>query len=185
MLVPQAIISTVRDLLQRSTTTKEGSEVKFDVRMVAAVFDTNSTYQEVRAFVDPTDDPNIPCETIRAWFVGLVWACGLAAINQFFAPRQPTITVAVYLSQMFGFGMGRTAAITLPKKVFLAGTRFAFTLNPGPWSLKEQTLVTVMANVSYLTPLIGNLFFLQRLPVYLGQEWAGSFVSFAHGRVGR
>jgi hypothetical protein len=81
--------------------------------------------------------------------LGLVWAGGLSALNQFFYPRQPTITVAVYLAQLFGFAMGKAAATFLPSTIFFQGSRFAFTLNPGPWSMKEQTLITIMSNVSY------------------------------------
>lgn len=80
---------------------------------------------------------------------GLVWACGLAAINQFFYPRQPQIQISYYLAQLFGAMMGRFAAAVLPSTVFFPSSRFAFTLNPGPWSLKEQSLITIMANVSY------------------------------------
>lgn len=80
---------------------------------------------------------------------GLIWAGGLSALNQFFYPRQPAITVAVYLAQLFGFVMGKAAATFLPSKVFFQASRFAFTLNPGPWSMKEQTLITIMSNVSY------------------------------------
>ncbi|KAH6991340.1 OPT oligopeptide transporter protein-domain-containing protein [Ilyonectria sp. MPI-CAGE-AT-0026] len=141
----------------------------------AAVLDGNSPYRETRAVVDRHDNPDEPVSTIRAWVIGLIRAGALAAINQFFAPRQPAITVTIYLAQLFGFLMGRTCATVLPTKIFFSGTRYEFTLNPGPWTLKEQSLITIMANVSYVTPLITNLFFMQRLPMYLGQEWASSF----------
>lgn len=86
--------------------------------------------------------------------LGLIWAGALAAINQFFAPRQPAITVTVYLAQLFGFLMGKTCATVLPTKIFFSGTRYEFTLNPGPWTLKEQSLITIMANVSYSVYLL-------------------------------
>jgi hypothetical protein len=46
------------------------------------VFDTNSPYAEVRASVSNTDDPSIPVDTFRAWFLGLSFVCVFSALNQ-------------------------------------------------------------------------------------------------------
>ncbi|KAH7136264.1 OPT oligopeptide transporter protein-domain-containing protein [Dactylonectria macrodidyma] len=176
MCVPAGTVEGVRNLVKTVQSSKEvDPHTQHQARTVAAVLHGNSVYREVRAIISPTDDPEEPANTIRMWVIGLIWAGGLAAINTFFAPRQPAITVAVYLAQLFGLVMGKAAAQILPTKVWFEGSRFAFTLNPGPWSLKEQTLVTIMANVSYLSPLVTQLFFMQRLPMYMGQEWADSF----------
>ncbi|KAF7538182.1 hypothetical protein G7054_g3169 [Neopestalotiopsis clavispora] len=176
MTIPLGMVTTVRSIVEKLLVAKGADEYLEQIaRTTAAVLNGNSVYREVRASVDPDDDANIPVNTIRAWMIGIIWASGLAAINQFFAPRQPAITVTVYLAQLFGFLMGKFCATTLPTRIWFRGSKFEFTLNPGPWSLKEQTVVTMMANVSYATPLITYLFFMQRLPVYLGQEWAASY----------
>ncbi|KAH6977206.1 OPT oligopeptide transporter protein-domain-containing protein [Ilyonectria sp. MPI-CAGE-AT-0026] len=176
MCVPQHSVSTVTSLLERMEDSKEADLTILAIaRCVAAVLRSNSVYQEVRAIVPPSDNVEEPTNTIRMWVIGLIWAGGLSALNQFFYPRQPTITVAVYLAQLFGFVMGKAAATFLPSKVFFQGSRFAFTLNPGPWSMKEQTLVTIMSNVSYMAPVMTELFFIQRLDMYLGLEWAADF----------
>ncbi|EHK17282.1 uncharacterized protein TRIVIDRAFT_161010 [Trichoderma virens Gv29-8] len=150
--------------------------VEVEARLVAAVFHGNSVYREIRATFSNVDDPDTPCGTVRAWVIGLVWAAGLAGLNQFFAPRNPTLTVSVYIAQLFCFPMGRFCAATLPTTVFLRGTRFEFSLNPGPFSIKEHMLITIMANassgsVNFITPL----FFDQYLPMFLGQSWGGTW----------
>ncbi|RMZ77604.1 hypothetical protein DV737_g4273, partial [Chaetothyriales sp. CBS 132003] len=178
MCVPTHSVSTVTMLLERIATSKEADLRNLAIaRCVAAVLHSNSVYQEVRAIVPASDNVEEPTNTIRMWVIGLIWAGGLAALNQFFYPRLPTITVSVYLAQLFGFAMGKAAATILPLKVFFPGSRFAFTLNPGPWSMKEQTLITIMSNVSYVTPVMTELFFIQRLDLYLGLEWASNFTA--------
>ncbi|KAG8851135.1 hypothetical protein FRB96_009476 [Tulasnella sp. 330] len=41
-----------------------------------------SPYAEVRAAVANIDDPEMPCSTIRAWAIGLVWAILISGLNQ-------------------------------------------------------------------------------------------------------
>lgn len=48
---------------------------------------------QVRAVVSSVDDPSIPCSTIRAWVIGLFFACTGAVINQLFSLRYPRIEV--------------------------------------------------------------------------------------------
>ena len=44
---------------------------------------------EVRAVVAETDDPETPCETFRAYFIGMICAVVGTALNQWFGSRQP------------------------------------------------------------------------------------------------
>ena len=46
------------------------------------VFITNSPYAEVRASVANTDDPLLPVDTFRAWFLGLFFVGLFSALNQ-------------------------------------------------------------------------------------------------------
>jgi hypothetical protein len=48
------------------------------------VFEFNSPYAEVRASVSNTDDPSLPVETFRAWFIGLFFGGLFGAANQVF-----------------------------------------------------------------------------------------------------
>ncbi|RDW61371.1 hypothetical protein BP5796_11263 [Coleophoma crateriformis] len=177
MLIPKEIVDSAESLVVRvdAASEKVDEVLSLELRMTAAIISRDSVYREIRAVYSPDDDENIPCGTIRAWVLGLIWACGLAALNQFFAPRQPSITITVYLAQMFVYPMGVFLAKTLPTRMFLQGSKFEFSLNPGPFSEKEHMLITIMANVTVTTPQVIELIFVQKLPIFFGQEWAGSW----------
>ena len=53
----------------------------------------DSPYPEVRSAVANTDDPDMPCATFRAWFVGLIWAIIIPGLDQFFYFRYPSVTI--------------------------------------------------------------------------------------------
>ena len=54
------------------------------VRLEAVLIAYWSPYPQVRAVVDPYDDPNIPVETVRVYIVAALWTGISAVINQFF-----------------------------------------------------------------------------------------------------
>ena len=53
----------------------------------------DSPYPEVRSAVANTDDPDMPCNTLRAWVMGLAWTILTAGLNQFFFFRYPSVNV--------------------------------------------------------------------------------------------
>ncbi|KAF9202223.1 oligopeptide transporter 4, partial [Podila verticillata] len=53
----------------------------------------NSPIEEVRVTVPNTDDPTIPCNTFRMWFLGLLFTAIISFVNQFFYLRQTTISI--------------------------------------------------------------------------------------------
>ncbi|PKK52367.1 hypothetical protein CI102_6818 [Trichoderma harzianum] len=150
MLILQSFTDSVKELVAHLSVSEDKIEqaVEVEARLVAAAFRGNSVYREIRAIFSNVDDPDMPCGTVRAWVIGLIWAAGLAGLNQFFAPRNPTLTVSVYITQLFSFPMGRFCAAILPTTAFLRGSRFEFSLNPGPFFIKEHMLITIMANAS-------------------------------------
>lgn len=56
----------------------------------------DSPYEEVRASVSNTDDPDMPVQTLRMWFLGLSLTLAGAAVNTFFNFRAPTRYVIAY-----------------------------------------------------------------------------------------
>lgn len=48
---------------------------------------SESPYAEVRAAVSNTDDPNMPVNTFRMWFIGIVFTILVSGINQLFSMR--------------------------------------------------------------------------------------------------
>lgn len=128
--------------------------------------------------VSNTDDPTIPVSTIRAWTIGLIFAAGGSACNQFFSHRQPGIGIGVYVAQVLAFPLGKLWEKCMPNLFslplpFSGGKRLE--LNPGPFGIKEHMLITIMANVSFGSQYTSDIYFVQILPMYFNQAWAKSY----------
>lgn len=141
------------------------------VRTEAGLIAFWSPYPEVRAVTDPFDDPNLPCETWRVYFLGLLWTAIGCVINQYFFSRQPGISLGSAVVQLFLFPCGKFLEKYVPRFTFKIG-KYTFDSNPGPWSHKEQMLATLCYSVSggslNATWFIMNL----KLKRYYGVEWA-------------
>ncbi|XVE80589.1 hypothetical protein DITRI_Ditri14bG0151800 [Diplodiscus trichospermus] len=103
--------------------------------------------EEVRLTVPITDDPTEPALTIRTWVLGLISCCILSFVNQFFAYRQNQLSISSISAQILVLPIGKLMAATMPKtKIRVPFTRWSFSLNPGPFTLKEHVLITIFAN---------------------------------------
>jgi len=101
--------------------------------------------EEVALVVPETDDPSIPVMTFRAWFLGLASCVLLIFLNTFFTFRTQPLTISAILMQIAVLPVGRFMASTLPTKEYnFLGWRF--TLNPGPFNMKEHVIITIFAN---------------------------------------
>ncbi|KAK7908880.1 hypothetical protein PG985_016183 [Apiospora marii] len=148
----------------------EQGEWAYEVCKRAGLYHNWSPYTEVRAVTLPYDDPDEACESLRAYFLGFFWVCVCTAINTFFAPRQPGITIPNSVVQLLLVPMGRGLAYILPDwGMTIRGTRY--TLNPGPWTSKEQLFATIIfSGASTIGNFTGLL--VLRLPVFFDQRWA-------------
>ncbi|ETW75392.1 oligopeptide transporter [Heterobasidion irregulare TC 32-1] len=124
----------------------------------------DSPYPEVRAAVANFDDPDMPVSTLRAWTLGIFWAIVLPGINQFFYFRYPSIMVTGLVVQLLAFPMGRLWAYSLP-----AVRMFGISLNPGPFTIKEHVLITIMAGVGAQTAYATDIIAVQK--VYYNQSF--------------
>ncbi|KAG0064924.1 hypothetical protein BGZ93_003483, partial [Podila epicladia] len=97
----------------------------------------NSPIEEVRVTVPNTDDPSIPCNTFRMWFLGLLFTAIISFVNQFFYLRQTTISIGYSVVALVSLPLGHFMAKVLPTRDFSIG-RWSFSLNPGPFSIKEH-----------------------------------------------
>lgn len=105
-----------------------------------------SPYPEVRAVAAPTDDESMSCETIRAVFLGYAWAVMGQFTNTLFMSRLPGISVSSSFIQIMLYPCGVGLSKILPDwGITIAGTRHS--LNPGPWTYKEQMLSTIIFDV--------------------------------------
>lgn len=111
----------------------------------------DSPYEEVRVSVSNTDDPEMPVNTFRTWFIGLTLTLVGAGLNTFFILRNPYRLIASYAILLIAYPLGRVAAYVLPIRTFrlprwLGGISFSF--NPGPFNIKEHVCIYMMANAA-------------------------------------
>ncbi|CAF3617220.1 unnamed protein product [Fusarium graminearum] len=107
----------------------------------------NSPYPEVRAAVRNFDE-DLPCNTVRAWTIGMLLVVVGASMNTLFSLRQPSISIGPLIAQIVAWPMGHGWAKFVPEREF---TTFGitWTLNPGPFNVKEHAIIVVMASVSF------------------------------------
>ncbi|KAK8580443.1 hypothetical protein V6N13_143537 [Hibiscus sabdariffa] len=110
--------------------------------------DELSPIEEVRLTVLNTDDPSLPVWTFRMWFLGLFSCVLLSFLNQFFGYRTEPLVITQITVQVGTLPIGRFMASALPRTKFRIpgfGSR-EFSLNPGPFNMKEHVLITIFAN---------------------------------------
>jgi hypothetical protein len=108
-----------------------------------------SPYEEVAANVSNQDNPMLPCLTFRSCILGLLFTCILAFVNQFFTYRTMPIFLSMIVAQLLSYPLGRAMASLLPRRTFmLFGGRWRFSFNPGPFSVKEHCIISIMANTA-------------------------------------
>ncbi|KAJ6568446.1 OPT oligopeptide transporter protein-domain-containing protein [Mycena sp. CBHHK59/15] len=113
----------------------------------------DSPYPEVRSAVANFDDPNMHVSTIRSWTLGLLFSILIPGMNQFFHFRYPSVNIGSVVAQLIAFPIGSAWARCIPDI-----SVFGVSLNPGPFTIKEHVLVTIMAGVgsgsAYATDVI-------------------------------
>ncbi|GLT70340.1 hypothetical protein SLA2020_424270 [Shorea laevis] len=112
--------------------------------------DDVSPIEQVRLTVSNTDDPNQPVWTFRMWFLGLLSCALLSFLNQFFYYRTEPLVITQITVQVATLPIGRFMAAVLPKTQYqisipCLGPKM-FSLNPGPFNMKEHVLITIFAN---------------------------------------
>lgn len=116
----------------------------------------DSPFEDVRAAVSPEDDTSMKCNTFRAWFIGLLLVIVFAGVNQFFTLRYPSVTISAIVGQLVSFPLGKLLAKVLPTKRFQLAS-YSFTLNPGPFNVKEHALIVIMVSVAYSNNYAANI----------------------------
>ncbi|XP_041009851.1 oligopeptide transporter 6-like [Juglans microcarpa x Juglans regia] len=155
-------------------------------------FDEECPIKQVDLTVPKTDDPTIPAVTFRMWVLGVTACVILSFVNQFFWYRKQPLSVSSISAQIAVIPIGHFMARVLPKRPFFEGTRLEFTLNPGPFNIKEHVLITIFANSGagsvYAAHILSavKLYYKRSLPFLpaflimlttqvLGFGWAGLF----------
>lgn len=103
----------------------------------------DSPYPEVRACVPATDDPTLPQNTLRMWVLGMIFTTIGSGMNMLFSLHLPSVTITTYVTSILAFPVGKAWARWMPNYKI-----FGMELNPGPFNLKEHSIITIMGNVS-------------------------------------
>src|SRR5882757_2018901 len=81
------------------------------------------------------------------------------ALNVYYTFRSPAPSVAPLALVLIAYPIGKFLAFVVPTRTYrlprwLGGVEFS--LNPGPWNIKEHVLVYIMANVAVSAPYAIN-----------------------------
>ncbi|ERN13352.1 hypothetical protein AMTR_s00041p00121620 [Amborella trichopoda] len=106
----------------------------------------NSPIEQVALTVPVSDDPSLPVLTFRMCFLGGACCIILSFLNQFFWYRTEPLSITSVSAQIAVVPLGHLMAAVLPTRPFFKGKRWEFTLNPGPFNVKEHVLITIFAN---------------------------------------
>ncbi|KAL1846380.1 OPT superfamily [Paecilomyces lecythidis] len=102
--------------------------------------------QEVRQLVSLTDDPELPTITFRYFLLCLIFVVPGAFLSQMSHFRTTQAPYSVFFVQIACHYVGHFFARTIPAVIIrIPFTRWSFSTNPGPWSIKEHVLVTLTA----------------------------------------
>lgn len=155
--------------------------------------ENDNPIEQVRLIVSTHDDPDLPALTFRTWVLGMI-SCGLLAfLNRFFGFRENALYVSTVAAQIVTLPLGKLMAATLPTRVFTFPViNWKFTLNPGPFNMKEHVLITIFAsngeNSAYAMHIITSLkafyhrnvnivaaYLLMQTTMLFGYGWAGIY----------
>lgn len=80
--------------------------------------------------------------------MGSLFTIAGSGVNMLFSMRAPSISISTLIAQLLAYPIGNAWGKYMPRRTF---TSFGvnWELNPGPLTIKEHTLITIMANVSF------------------------------------
>ncbi|KAH7050568.1 OPT family small oligopeptide transporter [Linnemannia elongata] len=141
------LASTATDgLSEKEKGTDDDERERGDVesQITPVDLEDNSPIEEVRAIVPVTDDPSMPTNTFRMWFLALFFTLLVSFVNQFFYLRQNPVSITYTVVSLISLPIGRLFARVLPTTKFrifgsLGGPLVS--LNPGPFNIKEHALI--------------------------------------------
>ncbi|PVU86379.1 hypothetical protein BB559_003764 [Furculomyces boomerangus] len=107
----------------------------------------DGTNELVRAIVSTEDDTSLPVLTFRFWVIGNFFIILSSVSGSIFLLRSIPLSFTIIVAELLAYPMGVFMAKYLPKAVFGIGP-FYFTLNPGPFNIKEHTAITIYSGLS-------------------------------------
>lgn len=97
--------------------------------------------EQVQLIVPTTDDPTLPMLSFRVWLLGVTGCILISLVSVLTSFRQNPISIPDFVVLLLCYSLGKLMAAMLPAKVVrVPGTKIVFSLNPGPFSIKEHVL---------------------------------------------
>ncbi|SNX82054.1 related to oligopeptide transporter [Melanopsichium pennsylvanicum] len=142
--------------------------------------DDDSPYPEVRASVSNLDDPTMPSITFRSVLLGAGMSAFASVVNTFLSQRNPPIQILAIIIQILAHPLGTLLANILPVRSFqlrvpsLSKPRganrpsksYTWSFNPGPWNIKEHTVVLIAATTGLNPSYSLSILLAQDLPLF-------------------
>jgi len=117
-----------------------------------------SSFEETLGVISNTDDPTMLCLTFRSCTCGLFLIVVYSLVSQYFMFRTKSYTLSSTLIVALSYPIGRFLAWVLPKRKWFAGRRYEFSFNPGPFTMKEHTIIYNMVWLSAIVTIPVNIF---------------------------
>ncbi|KAF7310558.1 OPT oligopeptide transporter [Mycena chlorophos] len=137
----------------------------------AIEFEDESPYPEVRAAVSSTDDPDMPVNTFRMWFLMVFLTVIFAGVNQVFDYRAPSVFITGIVGLLISFPLGKFMAWVLPTTRFKT-FGYVWSFNPGPFNIKEHTCISVSLNVTYIGAYATDVLATQQMYYHQKMPWS-------------
>ncbi|KAJ3008920.1 hypothetical protein HKX48_008269, partial [Thoreauomyces humboldtii] len=109
--------------------------------------ETDAIARAINSVVPHEDDPNTPVTTFRAVFLGTVFGAALCFANVLMSFRSSSVIIPATIITLISYPCGRFMAAVLPTHQFKTGS-YVWSLNPGPFNMKEHVIVTLIASAA-------------------------------------
>ncbi|KAI0963130.1 hypothetical protein AcW1_000298 [Taiwanofungus camphoratus] len=96
------------------------------------------------------------------WFLGVLLSVVMAGLNHFFLERYPSLAISSLVVQLIALPLGKGMEWLLPKTRFNT-FGYVWSLNPGPFNIKEHTVITIMASAVYQDVYVTTVFATQKV----------------------
>ena len=124
---------------------RRGSYTSLQPSKQSFEFDDEAQTDVFTSIVPKTDDVNVPSFTIRVFILGTLWNILLATGNSILAFRTTPFIIPISVATLLAYPMGILMARVLSKHLYQTfGVQWSF--NPGPFSVKEHALITIIAS---------------------------------------
>ncbi|KAI8592105.1 OPT oligopeptide transporter protein-domain-containing protein [Geranomyces variabilis] len=100
--------------------------------------DTDAVARAINSVVPHDDNPADPVTTFRSIFLGTLFGVILCLVNGVMAFRPSAVVIPPTIATLLSYPMGVFMAKVLPRGI----------LNPGPFSMKEHVIITMIASAA-------------------------------------